>query len=435
MSNRITDRVRLATYQQFASLLLMVAFAIVSARWLGPAGKGQLAMVTTAGIVSASILGLGLPQAISIRVARGQMDVRSAFTVGVVVCMCVTVVTALVSAMYGRSDLAISLLWLSVGSSLFDQVLQGVGVGSGDMSPLLRFRIVGGFLQVAVVALALSIDLQPSARIAAYACFGVSLLVAGWSALSLVRRAEKLQPRTSEADASLGAIPALLRFGLAAMPAQLLTIANARADLLVLGAVAGDAPVGVYSLAVSASLLVGLVPAALGQALTSTFGAGHDSEENLRLGFQAALLIGLGMAAAMALLAPYFVPLIFGREFAQASILITVMVPFTALFSTVQVSAPYFYAKLGRPKAHSAVIGTAAVLDIILVLILAPRMGALGAALASALAYGTGAVLNASLTARGAGIPLRALVLPDRQSLGLLGRHGLSALRSAFGGA
>jgi O-antigen/teichoic acid export membrane protein len=209
----------------------------------------------------------------------------------------------------------------------------------------------------------------------------------------------------------------LFGFGLKVVPVQLLAMANARLDVLVLGALAGTAAVGIYSVAVSATLLVGMVPAALGQALTKSFGSDANAVRQLRAGIQVALVSGLVVGAGIAALSPWMVPLVFGRAFGPSVLLIAIMVPFTAVFSTVQVSYPFFYNHLHRPGIHSLVIGATAAIDLGLLAVLVPAMGAVGAALASAIAYAIGAALNIVITSRATGLGLWDLMVPSRDDL------------------
>ena len=184
-----------------------------------------------------------------------------------------------------------------------------------------------------------------------------------------------------------------------------------------------------YSLAVSATLLVGLLPAAVGQALSRTFGEEADPSRALRRGVHAALVGGVGTAVVLAVVSPTAVPIVFGIEFAPASRLIAIMVPFTAIFAVSQVTIPYFYNHLRRPGAHSIIMGVTAALDVVLVVLLAPKWGADGAAVASGAAYGTGAVVNIWLTSRGSHLRVRELVVPSWEDIMWLGRTTRDYLR------
>lgn len=427
------DRLRDAVGLQVVSLLMMIAFAVVSARWLGPSGKGALALVVAAGALGSVVLGLGIPQALTTWVARGRLTLTDALVGGSAWGALITILLAAGGMAYQSSDIVVRFLWLAIGAVAFEQVMSSVAVGAGDLFPPLLSRLLGGGSQVAYMLAGLALGWRPTISTVVIFYYVLALLGIVVAGAFLILRARKTgSPSISRMRVVVGEAPQVLRFGLKLMPAHILAMANSRVDILFLGWLAGSAAVGIYSLAVSATLLVGMIPAAVGQALTSTFGSDVEPAHQLRRGVHASLVLASVTAFVIAVSAPYLVPLVFGREFADAARLIMVMAPFTALFSLNQVTYPYFCNHLRRPFMPSVVTGVTAVLDILLVSLLARRYGADGAAIASAVAYGVGAVVNLSVTARGAGISIVSLILPNADDMvwmfergkALLGRTG-----------
>jgi len=415
MSRSIAARLKTAVAQQVLSLVLMVGFAVASARWLGPAGKGMLTVVTSAGFVGASILGLGIPQALTAWVSGDRLSVRDALAMGLAFAGVVAIITGLVTRLPLLASVeAVALLWLSMGLVLFEQVSCGISNGVGDLMPQLLLRIVGGGLQVVVMAAAwlAAVPASLSAALAGYYIPGaLGVLLATFM---LYRRNPGPRKSARELAATVGPLAA---FGMVVMPAQLLSVTNFKLDVLVLGALSGASEVGIYSVAVSATLLVGMLPSAFGQALTRTFGESKDPTPSLKRGIHASLVAGLVSAVVLAGASWLLIPAVFGRAFAPASTLIAIMLPGTALFATVQVSFPYFYNHLKRPIVHSLVIGVTAAVDVGVLIVLAPRYGATGAAVASAFAYLVGSGLNLFVTARASNIPLLELVVPRNEDL------------------
>lgn len=418
MGSKRMQRARLAMIQQVVGLAVMVGFAIVSARLLGPAGKGQLTLVTTAGSVASAILGIGIPQALTVWVSRNDLTVNNALTLGLLWTVLVGGATALVIRFMGFHDLTIRLLWFTVSVFLLEQVMSSTAIGAGDMVPPLVSKAVAGGLHVVIFGAAWMVGAHPGIRTAVDWYFGVATFGIGLAlALSAIRSSHGTLGLRVDWRTILRETPPVVRFGAKALPAQILMIMNARVDILILGLFAGASAVGIYSLAVSASMLVGVIPLAIGQALTHGFGTEEDPVPALKRGVQTALVAGMAVAVVVATAGWVMVPMVFGPSFAPASLLVAVMVPFTALFSAVQVSYPYFYNHLRRPMTVSAVIGTTAIVDIVLVSLVASKYGALGAAASSAVAYFIGSIINATMTARAAGMSLFELIVPTRQDL------------------
>lgn len=417
MSTRNIDRTRTAVAQQVLSVVLMVAFAVFSARWLGPAGKGELAMVTTAGVVAMAVIGFGIPQALTVWTSSGRLTVQESIIVGALWSGVLAVAVGLAGAFLPTGSLAIRMLWLSVGVGMIEQVMTSVSVGAGDMRPMMISRVLGGGSQVVFLVLAWVLAFSPNVRLAVWGYYALAMVGVAVALVALWLRSRKRGSGAPSFGRIAGQSRDLFVFGLKVVPVQILAMANARLDVLVLGALAGTAAVGIYSVAVSATLLVGMVPAALGQALTKSFGSGDNAIGQLRAGIQVALVSGLTVAIGIGVLSPWLVPLVFGHAFGSSVLLIAVMVPFTALFSTVQVSYPFFYNHLHRPVVHSVVIGTTAAIDLGLLALLVPSMGALGAAIASAIAYAIGAALNLGITSKATGLSIAELTIPSRDDL------------------
>lgn len=420
MSESIARRTRVAMTQQVLGLVMMVGFAVASARWLGPAGKGVLTLVTTGGVVAGSVFGLGVPQALTAWVSRDRLTTREALFIGVVFAALVTVVLAGVARLgILPSTPAWQFLWLATGVTLFEQAVSGTSNGAGILTPQLLLRSVGGGLQVVAMLVAWLIAFPPTLGAVLSAYFVPGLIGVTVALVALVRQRPEREAQPKVMLASLGPMAA---FGLAVIPAQLLSVTNYKLDVLLLGALSGTEAVGIYSLAVSATLLVGMLPSAFGQALTRTFGTSDDPREALKRGMHASIVTGLGSAVVLAAASPLMVPLVFGSGFAPASLLIAIMVPTTALFATVQVTFPFFYNHVRKPIVHSLVIGVTAAIDVVLLLLLAPRMGSVGAAIASAVAYTVGAALNVGVTARASGLKVTELVFPTREDFAWMAR-------------
>jgi len=85
------------------------------------------------------------------------------------------------------------------------------------------------------------------------------------------------------------------------------------------------------------------------------------------------------------------VPLL-GRDFSDVSFLFAIMVPGVVLFAPVRVMASYATTVLLWPTLSTIVVFVWTAADMLLLLWLAPSMGATGAAIASSASYSLGAV-------------------------------------------
>jgi len=177
-------------------------------------------------------------------------------------------------------------------------------------------------------------------------------------------------------------------YGLRGQLGGLLSLVNLRLDVAILGALAGPAVLGVYSIASKYAELLRLPGLAVNYVLYPSFARGGATDARTRtraLLPRAAGLNALG-ALPLAIAAAPLLPLVYGRDFTGA-----VHPAWILLFGLLGegiagLIGAYLYG-VGRPGLNSVAIGAGVVVTVVLDLLLIPRYGAVGAAVASALAY------------------------------------------------
>ncbi len=180
----------------------------------------------------------------------------------------------------------------------------------------------------------------------------------------------------------------VLRFGLRSQVGGVVNLLNLRLDVVVLGAFAGAAPVGVYVVASKYAELLRLPALALtwvAYPSVARHGATHLTQR-AGITLPRLLLFGTVAAAAVGCSAFPLLPLVYGHEFAAAAWPAALI----AVGLVAEPAAGLASAHLmgtGRPGMNSAILGIGLVITVALDLLLIPRHGALGAALASAIAY------------------------------------------------
>lgn len=144
--------------------------------------------------------------------------------------------------------------------------------------------------------------------------------------LIMMRRSDNWQ-----SDASHGYIEiySMVRFGLSVLATDSLTAIRSQADKLIVGASLGVGALGTYYFAFNAG--IGIV-----SALITAFGtviyphicsdaSDHERDYKMKLAVGAGIAIFTSAAAAQYILAPYYVPVIFGDKWTHATPLIQVL--------------------------------------------------------------------------------------------------------------
>jgi O-antigen/teichoic acid export membrane protein len=180
----------------------------------------------------------------------------------------------------------------------------------------------------------------------------------------------------------------VMRYGVRGQLGNLLMLVNLRLDFVILGVLAGPAVVGVYAVASKFAELMRLPATALNYVLYPRFarlGEAAATAEVHRLLRRAAA----GTAAMSPVLAAASVitlPVLYGPAFRAAVLPACILLAGLAVEGAAAVASAYLCGR-GRPGANSWGMGAGALVTVALDLVLIPRAGAVGAAVASSIAY------------------------------------------------
>jgi O-antigen/teichoic acid export membrane protein len=120
-----------------------------------------------------------------------------------------------------------------------------------------------------------------------------------------------------------------------------------------------------------------------------------------------------GVCLVLGAAAPFVIPVIFGADFAGASTPLRILLPGVLLLSAGKTVVPYI-TNHNRPWAGTWISLTSLGSTLILNVLLIPRLGIVGSALASTIAYGANGVLHCVVFVRLARIaPARLVMLRD----------------------
>jgi O-antigen/teichoic acid export membrane protein len=187
----------------------------------------------------------------------------------------------------------------------------------------------------------------------------------------------------------------LLRLALAMGAMQVIALVSYRAELVVLEQLEDVAAVGRYSIAMQAAEALWLVGAAIATAITAP--VIHEDERDavalVRRSVLRTLAFTGGIAAGLAVVAPFGIPLVFGDDFRGASTPLLLLLPGVVLYAPVQVLVVYLSVRRGRPRLSLVAAATALAVTVASSIPLIAAHGAPGAAVASSVGYAAGALV------------------------------------------
>ena len=394
-----TGRVAIATG---ASSLLLVAVAVVSARVLGPSGRGVLVLVATTATYLMLVSSLGTP--ISVRVMLGTENRRTVlsdyFGLGLLLTLLQIVVAAvLVAAVLIRSGVPVTLeldLLAAVyaGALVLAYLLVHGLYGIGYNEQAATVQVGGAAVQlVLVILLGVAAVTSPWPYVAAMLAGTLGQIVA--SMIVLAFGGFLVRPRVS-----IDAWRKLITQGVPAIGLSLGQAAVLRLDRIIVGFFLAAAAVGVYSVAATATDLVALVPGALSQVLFQKIASRSIETSTANRARLVALLSSVVVAAVLYFLAPIGIEVLVGASFAGAVEPLRILLLAAVVLSSYQIDAYALAARgqIGR-AASATVIGLAVI--VVADLILIPAKGIVGAAWASVIAYAVMAILVRVIIRRG----------------------------------
>lgn len=365
------------------------AIGIVTARWLGPAGRGVYATLGFIVMIAASLAPMGLPEAAIVFVRRGTVSFRAAFTVTVLAGSAASVIGALAVLVAGAALLGASATAAVAAVATIPMTMGGIVFGLLSARGMVweASAISGAATALSAVGIAVLLEVGGGVT-GAFVVLGASATVGVIISLFLLGEDVRFSLPFDRSYLSRA-----WRYGVPVQAAAALISMTGRFDLVVVYRLLNDVSAGQYSVALAVAGLVASVPLALSYASFPRIAEMEEDAAKIlavkvcRLGAAAAVLAGLLMGSVV----PWAVPFAFGGQYRLAIVPTVLLLPAAAL-SSLQ----WLYARVHAARADPRVMvwsyGTSLATMIAADLALIPLMGLAGAALAAIVAAFTGLV-------------------------------------------
>jgi len=416
-----------------SGLVFGILSGVITARGLGPAGKGLFSSLTLLSGIVLWVCSLGLGDAAIVMVGQRKATVQEALSVTVTAVLGLSILgTAL---LWGAMILAFRSDWHQVkGAAALACLTLPLLVLSNNLGFLLsaQDRVVAHSAVNATISVMTSIGLIVFVGLIPLSIAGGILANGLGSGTGVVVAVVLL--RRAGLSLRLGFdrvyLAVAIRYGLSVAVSYVVTIMFLRVDLLLTYVLAGSGPAGNYSVALGLSALVGLLPTAISAGTFPRLATVDEATATVltaqacRYAMAAAVTTAVGLLAVV----PLGLPLLFGRAFRAAVAPTLILLPGGVLWS-IQWLLCRAEAARGRPGLllRSFTLGLAVMCTLDYLLI--PRIGIKGGASAAVAGPAAGLLLCllAYRRSRFWTAPLRSL-LPGpadfrsflAQSLGLL---------------
>ena len=359
--------------------------SIVTARALGPTGRGTYYYVLMLGGLAVQFSNLGLHASNTYLVAQDQK--RFAPLLG----------NSMWASLVAASVMSAVVLWLSlptiraaqVGSSalwafvyapcaLFVQLVGNLFVGAGRVAIYNAIQLASGLLALAAICLAGLLGGTVNSFLGALVA---SMLAAASLALVCGIKVGGIELRFNREYFVLG-----LRYAAKAFVVSLLSFAFTRANVFVLAGSSEAQQLGIYSVAMQFFDVLSIVPVSISTVL---FPSLFSSENQWRDATRSAVVTAMLMIPVCVVVACVAEPLIvhvFGPDFGPAAAVTQWILP-AAVFMAVASVLSQYLAVCGYPAGLMVIWGAAVVLVVVACGCLAPSFGAAGAAISLSATY------------------------------------------------
>jgi O-antigen/teichoic acid export membrane protein len=387
----IARNARLILTADITILLSNVISSLVGARALGPAGRGDLLVIVLWPPVVAMLAGLGLPTAYRYWMAREPERVSFLFSNAVLYTIAVGVISVaaadlIVPHLVGQRSPQVMMLLriyqVNIPAALFLDLMRGLLEGTRRFGWAGAARMI--FFGVQAVGFA---GLWSLGRLTVTTAM-ITMIIAQTSSmlLALIAVLSQLRPRWQP---SWVEFRNSMHYAVRDYPGGVADFTTLRLDQLVLAAMASNVAIGLYVVAVRLSEMTTLAADAIADALMPEVAA-SKAENRAELVWARSLRLAIYMHIVLLpplwLGAPLLLKILFGERF----------VPATGAFRWLLLAAGVWslgsivisgLRGFGYPGLSTIAKFSAAAVTTVGLLVLLPRLGITGAAIASLIGY------------------------------------------------
>jgi O-antigen/teichoic acid export membrane protein len=362
---------------------------LVVARSLGPDGRGTVAFLTVTALALGFVARLGVSEATLIFAAqrigaRPQLLANAVFasfatgTVGALIfCGALLAFPSLRPGGVGPAEL-LALVPAVIAASLLQS-------GLSFLLGCRRFRQMGLISSMAPwLYPALLILLWGIGRLSVFtATLAWAAAIGFWALLLIFASAQGL----GRVAPNWKLLSESMRFGIRAWVGSLARLLNFRIDQVLIGFIATETTLGIYSVAVNFSELLFYLPAATATALAPVVAATPEKDRGRRTlsVFRAVAVVTCAGLVLAAVLGPLLLPILFGDAFRPSVVPFLLLLPGALGFMCIGIFSSALLG--GSAPGHSSLGAVVALpVGVVLDLALIPRFNASGASVASSVA-------------------------------------------------
>jgi len=215
-----------------------------------------------------------------------------------------------------------------------------------------------------------------------------------------------------------------IKYGLKGQVGIFFQFFNYRLDMFLVSYYLDIREVGLYALSVVIAEFLWYIPNSISVTLFPKVSAKdtRSANEFTRKVSRTSITIMLMAGSVICLVAPFLIRLFYGERFIESVIPLRILIPGVIAFGMVKILTGHLHGR-GKPQYGSIVTVCSLLLTILFDLLLIPRLGITGAALATTFAYLFSFVLTLVFFVNVTGLSLKEILIPDFGSVYLILRR------------
>jgi O-antigen/teichoic acid export membrane protein len=413
---------------QIATAILTLGVSVLVARSLGPTGNGIYNLALLIPTTLSTLWNFGMVAANSYYVGAKKVAVPTALWTTIVASVFFSALgfALMVPILYLFSHrlfpgVPLNYLWwmlLIFPISLFQLTLASLFLGMQTFKPFnLAMVITPAANLLAAILLILVLKMSVPGAIAAFATGQLASLILTYAYLHPHTRAEKAQhDLVRYAKESLS-------YGYKAHLSNIIGFINYRVDVYLVGIMMNPTTLGVYAISVQIAERFWMLSYSVSGVILPRLSELHSDEHTRNsltpLISRWVLYLTMAMVLMVVLVGKFLIVAFFGVKYAEAYNLILWLIPGILMCAFARVLSGDIAAR-GRIEINLYITSMVVVVNIVANLLLIPRMGAYGGALATSIAYSLDAIIRMTYYAHLSGNPWHSPFFPAREDLVLL---------------
>ncbi len=388
-------------FTQFIGLISGFAISIITARILGPAGRGDFSLILNTSGFLCLLLSFSFGTSIVHVIASNKMPQRSTvntFLAAIfgLISLCIFLLLVFPFQRFNfllpanqqehsvfYSFILLTLFVISMLSTLFNSVL------SGNRFFWQQQKVYLINTSISIVAYIILFSCRTRLNISFTVFFYFYLAIMALPAVgSYYMYFKYSRPAYSFTFLNAKQLKYIFNFSMLAYLCNVFQFLSYRMDFWFVEYFNGNKDLGIYSLAVNLAQMLWLLPQAISTILLSYSGAESPEKaiQNTNSLGRIAMVLILSATVVLALTIQFIIPLLYGAEFTKSAFLFKILLAGIVPFSLTTILASYF-AGTGRIRVNlfCSLIGFLVCLMFDLILI--PKFGNTGAAIATVIAY------------------------------------------------